>query len=105
AFSATMMMYVIAVVIWSCAEIFAMPIAVILTGKLAPKNLLGRYQGVNSTTNPLASLIGPIFGGLCLQTFGSQMFWLICAGILLCGMMLRLINAPQIDRQIAQRNS
>lgn len=103
AFSSSMLLYIIAVIIWSSAEIFSMPLAVVVTSNLAPRNALGRYQGVNSTTHPLASIFGPIMGGLLLQTFGAQIFWLLCAGALIGGMILRLMNSSEIEQRIAQK--
>ena len=67
-------------------EMLLVPTTGVAVDRLAPLNRRGQYQGAVSVLQSLGISLGPLAGGLLLQTWGGPALWLAClAWACLCG--------------------
>lgn len=76
----------LAMVVMTIGELILVPTSSTYTANLAPADKRGRYMGLFGLTWPVASGIGPIFGGILNDTSGPQSTWI-------GGMMIGLLGA------------
>jgi MFS family permease len=74
--------YVLAIAVWTLAEIANLPTSSAVVADMAAPALRGRYQGVYSMAWGTASCLGPLLGGLLLSGLGSRALWLSCFGLM-----------------------
>ena len=67
-------------------EMLLVPTTGVAVDRLAPLDRRGQYQGAVSVLQSLGISMGPLAGGLVLQTWGGPALWLAClAWACLCG--------------------
>lgn len=98
-FAAQLWVYMLAMCLWSLAEMFNIPIATTLTSMFATKKTVGSYQAYFTSTNPLSSLLGPLFGGILLESIGAQEFWIACCVLLTVVLIARQLSVPRLIRR------
>lgn len=79
AFAGSLGFYVLAIGVWSLAEIVNAPTQTGLVVRLSPVHGRGRYQGVYSMSWAMAALAAPLLSGFVIDRFGAQWLWGGCA--------------------------
>jgi MFS family permease len=79
AFAGSLGFYVLAIGVWSLAEIVNAPTQTGLVVRLSPVHGRGRYQGVYSMSWAMAALAAPVLSGFVIDRFGAQWLWGGCA--------------------------
>ncbi|MCI2424225.1 MFS transporter [Saccharopolyspora sp. K220] len=88
--ASTLAMYLVTVFIWTLGEMGSHPQAQSISADLAEHRRRGRYQGIYGMHHSLAMVIGPVLGGLVLDTLGAHVLW-ISSGIAALGVALLLV--------------
>jgi MFS family permease len=96
----TLALYVVALCVWTLGEMINSPTQMGLVVRLSPLHGRGRYQGMFNLSWGVASLVGPLIGGLVIDAYGSPVLW---AGTALVGtaasvgygLLLRSLPAEQ----------
>ncbi len=99
--AASLAMYMVAVAVWTLGEMGSHPQATSLTADLADTARRGRYQGVYGVTHSLAMAVGPVAGGLVLDSYGSRTLWLASAVLALLVAVLLAVTARSRQRRVA----
>ncbi len=73
--------YAAGIVIWTLGEILQMPVGASVVTDLAPVAFRGGYQGAYGLLFASSQALGPLFGGVVLQTFGESWLWYGCLAI------------------------
>ncbi len=76
---AALPIHVLAVVIWTVAEILQSPYYASTVAALAPAAMRGRYQGVFGMSFGVGAMAGPPAGALAVATLGATGPWIACA--------------------------
>jgi len=87
AVSNTLLLYCLAVAVWTLGEIGGATVAPAIVADLSPVELRGLYQGIFSAAWGLAAFTGPLIGGWVYDHLGAQALWVGC---LLLGCLLAL---------------
>ncbi|GAB3842786.1 MDR family MFS transporter [Nesterenkonia populi] len=98
----TLVVYFIAVAIWTLGEMGSHPQAQSLAADLAEPARRGRYQGIFSMHKSLAMVIGPVLGGFVLEAFGASVLWLGAAGLCVVAAGLLMLTAPSRQRRVEE---
>ncbi len=79
-------------VVMTIGEMILAPTSSTYAANLAPTDKRGRYLGLVGLTWPVASGIGPLFGGMLNDTFGPQAIWLggLAVGLVSTGIFVLL---------------
>ena len=88
AFAGSIAVYVLAVCVWSVAEIVNAPTQTSLVVRLSPVHGRGRYQGVYAVSWGLASTTAPEVGNGELMRWGGPALWFGC------GLLMVLVGLP-----------
>lgn len=82
-------------VVMTVGEMILAPISSTYAANLAPVDKRGRYLGLVGLTWPVASGVGPLFGGLLSDTYGPQSTWLggMVVGLVGTGIFVWLYTA------------
>ena len=91
---AALALHLLAVVIWTVAEILQSPYYSSTVATLAPAATRGRYQGVLGMSFGLGAMAGPPAGALAVAGLGDTGPWLACAVLGLATAACYLITAP-----------
>lgn len=102
AYATTLAFYFVTVAIWTLGEMGSHPQAQSMTADLADPARRGRYQGVYGLTHSLALAVGPVAGGLVLDTFGSTALWLGSGALALVVSVLLGATARTRRQRLAQ---
>lgn len=98
----SLVIYFVAVAIWTIGEMGSHPQAQSLAADLAQPAYRGRYQGIFSMHKSLAMVIGPILGGFVLEHFGAQALWLGASGFCVVAAVLLLLTGRSRQRRIEE---
>ncbi len=79
--SASVLVHVAAVAIWTLGEIAAAPTGAALVARLARPETRGRYQGLYTMSWGLASFVAPLLGPRVLEQAGPVALWGGCLAI------------------------
>ena len=71
----TLAVYVVALCVWTLGEMINSPTQMGLVVRLSPLHGRGRYQGVFNLSWGVASLVGPLIGGVVIDGYGSPVLW------------------------------
>jgi MFS family permease len=71
----TLAVYVVALCVWTLGEMINSPTQMGLVVRLSPLHGRGRYQGMFNLSWGVASLIGPLIGGVVIDRYGSPALW------------------------------
>lgn len=83
--------WIIAIILFTLAEIILMPLNDVLLAKMAPPKLIGTYYGAVST-GIIGLGIGPIIGGVVYEYYGAKVLFVLCALLaLLCISLYKLL--------------
>ncbi|MBD7917512.1 MFS transporter [Cellulomonas sp. Sa3CUA2] len=99
--ASSLAMYMVTVAVWTLGEMGSHPQATSLTADLADTARRGRYQGVYGVTHSLAMAVGPVAGGLVLDSYGSRALWLGAAGLALVVSVLLAVTSRSRQRRVA----
>ncbi|HET6635262.1 MAG TPA: MFS transporter [Streptomyces sp.] len=96
----TLALYVVALCIWTLGEMINSPTQMGLVVRLSPLHGRGRYQGMFNLSWGVASLVGPLIGGVVIDRYGSPALWggTAVVGTLAAvgyGLLLRSLPAEQ----------
>jgi MFS family permease len=96
----TLAVYVGALCVWTLGEMINSPTQMGLVVRLSPLHGRGRYQGMFNLSWGVASLIGPLVGGVVIDRYGSPTLWggTAVVGTLAAvgyGLLLRRLPAEQ----------
>ena len=94
--------YTVGVVIFTVGEIIQAGVAPTIVSDLAPVHLRGTYQGVYHMAWGLASMVGPLFGGLLLDARGAPALWFACFAVGLAGAAGHLLIAGGRRRRLVE---
>jgi MFS family permease len=75
--------YGAATAVWSVGEVFTTPVASGLVARLAPPDLIGRYQGAYTLAWGTGRTLAPVAGGSALEVFGPTVLWSGCLAVAL----------------------
>lgn len=92
--------YMGSIAVWTIGEIIFVPVSATVVALFSPASRRGTYQGVARLSWGLSACVGPLVGGLILQSWSASL-WIGCValGVLVaCGFVL-------IGRQSAQRQT
>ncbi len=64
--------FIIAIVIVTIGEVFMSPPSLTLTSRLAPETRMGRYMGIHGFFLAAGWSLGPLYGGIVLDSFADQ---------------------------------
>lgn len=98
----TLMVYFLAVAIWTIGEMGSHPQAQSLAADLARPSHRGRYQGIFSMHKSLAMVIGPVLGGFVLEHFGAQALWLGASAFCVAAAALLLLTGTSRQRRVEE---
>jgi MFS family permease len=98
----TLLVFAMAVAVWTLGELGTHPVAQATSADLAPARSRGRYQGTYALSFSAATVVAPIVGGLVLDAFGSRVLWWACAGLCLLVCVLLTLTARSRERRAAQ---
>lgn len=79
AFAGSLLLYTLAVCVWTLGEIINSPTQMGLVARLSPTHGRGRYQGVHALSWSVAALVAPLAGGSVIDRWGADMLWAGCA--------------------------
>lgn len=79
AFAASILGYVLTLVIWTLGEIVAAPAGPALAARLASRDDQGRYQGALSAAWGIGAIFGPAAGTWLFAMGGGTLLWGACA--------------------------
>lgn len=91
---AALPLHLIAVVVWTIAEILQSPFYSSVVATLAPVATRGRYQGVLGMAFGFGAMAGPPAGALAVHALGPTGPWLACAALGLAAAAGYLVTAP-----------
>ncbi|UXU53596.1 MDR family MFS transporter [Staphylococcus arlettae] len=74
--------FMIGMVILSLGEMFVWPAVPAIAHKLAPTGKEGAYQGYVNSASTIGKAIGPVFGGVIVDTFNMQIMFLAMMALL-----------------------
>ncbi|MBK3720384.1 multidrug resistance protein MdtH [Staphylococcus arlettae] len=74
--------FMIGMVILSLGEMFVWPSVPAIAHKLAPTGKEGAYQGYVNSASTIGKAIGPVFGGVIVDTFNMQIMFLAMMALL-----------------------
>lgn len=74
--------FMIGMVILSLGEMFVWPAVPAIAHKLAPTGKEGAYQGYVNSASTIGKAIGPVFGGVIVDTFNMQIMFLATMALL-----------------------
>ena len=94
--------YAVGVVIFTVGEIIQAGVAPTIVSDLAPARLRGTYQGVYHMAWGLASMVGPLGGGLILGAHGAPTLWFACFAVGLAGAAGHLLIAGGRRRRLVE---
>ncbi|QCB92737.1 MDR family MFS transporter [Cellulomonas shaoxiangyii] len=98
--ASSLAMYMVTVAIWTLGEMGSHPQATSITADLADSARRGRYQGVYGVTHSLAMAVGPVAGGLVLDTYGGRALWLGAAALAVVVAVLLAVTARSRQRRV-----
>jgi MFS family permease len=81
AFAGSLAFYMLAICVWTLAEIVNAPTQTGLVVGLSPVQGRGRYQGMYMTSWSVAALVAPLMSGFVIDRFGSEWLWGGCAAL------------------------
>ncbi len=76
-------MFVAAMVILTLGEVFFTPVIPMIANQLAPSGKQGFYQGLVNSASTMGRMLGPLFGGVMVDTYGMEALAFVLVGILL----------------------
>ena len=79
AFDRSAVAYIATALVWSVGETPLQGLTSTIPANIAPPDRRGRYQGVATLAPNGAAAVGPLLGGLGLQSLGKGAFWGTCA--------------------------
>ncbi|PTH53155.1 MFS transporter [Staphylococcus arlettae] len=74
--------FMIGMVILSLGEMFVWPAVPAIAHKLAPTGKEGAYQGYVNSASTIGKAVGPVFGGVIVDTFNMQIMFLAMMALL-----------------------
>jgi MFS family permease len=92
AFAGTLVLLVLAVIVWTSGEMLNSPMAGAFVADRAPPKLRGRYQGSWGMSWGLGLVFGPVIGA-SLFAWSSRGFWLLCGVLAVAGSALVLFSS------------
>ncbi|WP_405821041.1 MFS transporter [Streptomyces sp. NBC_00838] len=102
AFAGSLALYVLAVCVWTLAEIVNAPTQTSLVVRLSPVDGRGRYQGMYTMSWAVAGLVAPLMAGFLIDHYGADWLWGVCAvlGSVAAGgywLLMRALPADEAD--------
>ncbi|MEU5367012.1 MFS transporter [Streptomyces sp. NPDC005925] len=79
AFAGSVGVFVLAVCVWTLAEIVNAPTQTALVVRLSPVRGRGRYQGMYTMSWSVAALVAPLGSGFVIDRYGAAWLWGLCA--------------------------
>lgn len=83
AYAGDFKMFAAAMVILTLGEVFFTPVIPMLANQLAPEGRQGFYQGIVNSASTMGRVIGPLVGGIMVDTYDMKALALILVGILI----------------------
>ena len=87
-FPPSLLLFLIAIVVWTTGEMMQAPFKQTLVTALAPPELRGRYMGTHGMSYSLALMIGAPLGGFILSQYGAQTLWTVCTVVSLAAVVV-----------------
>ena len=95
-YAQSLILLVLAVVLWTMGEMINAPMASALVADSAPAGLRGRYQGAWGLAWGVGLVLGPVVG-TSLFAWNARGFWLSCGGLATVGAALVLASGRQVS--------
>ena len=77
------MIFMLAMVIITIAEMLVSPVGQAVVAKLSPEDMRGRYMAIYGFSWTIPTAIGPLAAGLIMDNYNSNWVWYACGIILL----------------------
>ena len=84
-------MFITAMVILTIGEMFVWPAVPTLADQLAPKGREGFYQGIVNSMATIGRMIGPLIGGILVESYGTQMMILILTSFMVFAIITTIL--------------
>lgn len=91
AFAESYAMFITSMVILTIGEMFVWPAVPTLADQLAPKGREGFYQGIVNSMATVGRMIGPLIGGMLVQSYGTQMMIFILTSLMIFAIVTSLL--------------
>ena len=91
AFAEDYSMFITAMVILTMGEMFVWPAVPTLADQLAPKGREGFYQGIVNSMATIGRMIGPLIGGILVESYGTQMMILILTSFMIFAIVTTIL--------------
>ena len=101
-FAPLLVLHLLAVALWTLAEIMEAPTRSAVVAALATTHGRGRYQGMMGMTWGVGAFVGPRVGTWAWQEFGSQAMWASCFAIGISAAALLLLLSPRLSARLVQ---
>lgn len=100
----TVPLLALTVIVWTLGEIVSAPVGGAYVAALAPRHLIGRYQGAWSSTFALGWVIGPSLGGRLFE-WNPAWLWGLCAVLGVVGAALVMAGERPAPQPVASSGS
>lgn len=84
-------MFITAMVILTIGEMFVWPAVPTIADQLAPKGREGFYQGIVNSMATIGRMIGPLIGGILVESYGTQMMILILTSFMVFAIITTIL--------------
>lgn len=97
AFSNSLTVLILAMVVFTFGEMIAMPVSSAYVARITPDNMRGRYMGAMSFAFTGATIVGPWFG-MRLYNINPALVWFACGGLgLAAAALLTFVTGTPAD--------
>jgi MFS family permease len=84
-------MFMTGMVILTIGEMFVWPAVPTIANMLAPKDRIGMYQGIANSAATVGRMLGPIVGGVIVDTLNMKILYVVLIGLLFVAIMFTFL--------------
>lgn len=94
-------MFAIAMVVLTLGEMFFWPAVPLIANRLAPKGKQGFYQGIVNSAATTGRMIGPLLGGILVETYSFTLMITFMVGVLALAIIPSMLYDRPLKKQVA----
>lgn len=98
-FAENLAMFATAMVILTFGEMFFWPVVPMIANQLAPKGRQGFYQGIVNSASTMGRMIGPLLGGILVESYGFTLMVGVMVGCLALAVVPSLLYDLPLKKQ------
>ena len=98
-FAENLAMFATAMVILTFGEMFFWPVVPMIANQLAPKGRQGFYQGIVNSASTIGRMIGPLLGGILVESYGFTLMVGVMVGCLALAVVPSLLYDLPLKKQ------